>query len=89
MMPRDSRDRKNIYERILKEGKSLHAAVEGESLKSASDILKIEELFQITGIINECLNPKEIVHDLVRDPIRSRELCENNLKTTYSARKLE
>ena len=47
MLPPDETRRREIYDRILREGCELHAAVEEIALASASDIQAIEDILMV------------------------------------------
>jgi sporadic carbohydrate cluster protein (TIGR04323 family) len=47
MLPPDGARRREIYDRILREGCELHAAVEEIALASASDIQAIEDILMV------------------------------------------
>ena len=68
MMPKEASARHEIYKRVLDEGKSLHAAVEGISIESEIDVERTETLFQITGILDNCLTPEEIFSGFSNPP---------------------
>jgi sporadic carbohydrate cluster protein (TIGR04323 family) len=50
MLPQRAERRRQIYERILKQGCSLHIVLEGIVISGPQDVEKIEELLQLNQI---------------------------------------
>lgn len=51
MLPESAKKRKTIYQRILDQGRTLHAALEDLSIKTWTDVQTVEEILQLKNII--------------------------------------
>jgi sporadic carbohydrate cluster protein (TIGR04323 family) len=50
MLPTSAKKRHKIYQKILKKGKSLHAALEDIAIKSEADIQMVEDILRLNQI---------------------------------------
>ncbi len=60
MLPKSSDTRADIYNLLLKNKKTLHAAVENISLNNEKDIQRLEEIFSLARVLDDCLSAKEM-----------------------------
>ena len=60
MLPKRSDTRADIYNLLLKNRKTLHAAVENISLNNEKDIQRLEEIFSLATVLDDCLSAKEM-----------------------------
>lgn len=61
MLPTSAKKRREIYDRVLKAGKTLHAALEDIAIKSEADIQMVEDILRL----NEITLKDEVVAELV------------------------
>ena len=55
-MPINQTRRLRVYERILAQGKEIHFAVEGLSLTTQRDILRLEDIWLVRDTLPDCIN---------------------------------
>ena len=60
MLPKNFGARNRIYDILLQNKKTLHAAVENIALTSQDDIQRVEEIFLLSGLLEVCLPAKEL-----------------------------
>jgi sporadic carbohydrate cluster protein (TIGR04323 family) len=54
MLPRDTERRRAVYRRVLDAGASLHGAVEGQSILSAADAARVEDIWLVRLALPQC-----------------------------------
>jgi sporadic carbohydrate cluster protein (TIGR04323 family) len=54
MLPRDTERRRAVYHRVLDAGASLHGAVEGQSILSAADAARVEDIWLVRLALPQC-----------------------------------
>lgn len=60
MLPENFGARTRIYNLLLQNGKTLHAAVENIALTNENDIHRMEEIFSLSRMLDDCLPAKEL-----------------------------
>ncbi len=60
MLPKNFDARTRIYDRVLQNGKTLHAALENIAINTENDIQQLEEIFSLAKVLNRCLPTKEL-----------------------------
>ena len=60
MLPKNFGARNRIYDILLQNKKTLHAAVENIALTTQDDIQRMEEIFLLSGLLEVCLPAKEL-----------------------------
>lgn len=60
MLPKNFGARNRIYDILLQNKKTLHAAVENITLTTQDDIQRMEEIFLLSGLLEVCLPAKEL-----------------------------
>ena len=60
MLPNLFDARARIYDLLLKKGKTLHAAVENTALHIEPDTRRLEEVFSLAGVLDDCLPTKDL-----------------------------
>ena len=60
-MPTDLFHRRAIFLEIIKQGKSLHFAVEGLSIKCELDIRRVDDIWNISEVIRSQPNVQELI----------------------------
>ena len=60
MLPEKFEARTRIYDLLLQNGKTLHAAVENIAVTSENDIQRLEEIFSLAGVLDDCLSAKDL-----------------------------
>ena len=60
MLPKNFGARNRIYDILLQNKKTLHAAVENIALTTQDDIQRVEEIFLLSGLLEVCLPAKEL-----------------------------
>jgi len=61
MLPADKSERQKIYDTLLGNTKTLHAAVENLTLQSEEDVVRFEEIFSVTENLEKCLQPQDLM----------------------------
>ena len=61
MLPEDSQHRLMIFEKIIESKSSIHAAVEGISLKTKDDIIRWQNIFSVAQVIDSQNFDKDIL----------------------------
>jgi sporadic carbohydrate cluster protein (TIGR04323 family) len=59
-LPSEINERKSIYKKILKDNKKLYFAVENLTLKTKSDIDKLENILNIQNLLSDSLSKFEL-----------------------------
>ena len=60
MLPKDFDARARIYDLLLQDGRTLHAAVENFAVITEQDTHRLEEIFSLAGIMDNCLPAEEL-----------------------------
>jgi len=60
MLPEKFSARTRIYDILLQNGKTLHAAVENIVLTSENDIQRVEEIFSLDRVLKVCVPAKQL-----------------------------
>ena len=61
MLPEDSQNRLMVFEKIIESKSSIHAAVEGMSLKTQDDIIRWQNIFSVAQVIDSQNFDKDIL----------------------------
>ncbi len=59
-MPINQTQRLRVYERILAQGKEIHFAVEGLSLTTQTDILRLEDIWLVRETLADCVSTSPV-----------------------------
>lgn len=54
MLPRDPARRRTIYDRVIAAGATLYAAVEDYRIRNEDDVRRIEEVWRIAEVLEDC-----------------------------------
>ena len=60
MLPKNFDARTRIYDRVLQNGKTLHAALENIAINTENDIPQLEEIFSLARVLDRCPSTKEL-----------------------------
>ena len=60
MLPKNFDARARIYGLLLQNGKTLHAAVENIAINTENDIQRLEEIFSLARLLDDCLPAEEL-----------------------------